>query len=146
MTRSKTKSKKTVEETTTTITLLKAATASKLNPQSDGGLDYEIGLVEDQLAIRICKNSSGGFFSDEWLLLEDIKTCLGALLTSKNDFKSAALKSIFIKGSSANNAGFLCACLRAEGLLVASDKNVFLHKVTGKFDTWVKSLEALRPK
>lgn len=128
------------------VTVLKSATAAKLNPNSEDGLEYEIGLLEKNLCIRVSKNLSGGFYSNEWILLDDIETCLGDLLTSKCDFKSATLKSVFTKGNSSNNAGFLCACLRAEGLLSPSSKNVFLHQVTGDFTKWRKALGKLKPK
>ena len=142
-----TSSKKKAE--TTVVTILKSATAPKLNRHADGELSYDIALVDEKLCIRVSANSSGGFFSNEFILLDDIETCLAATLTAKVDFKSAMLKSVFTQGNSSNNAGFLCACLRAEGLLVASDKSIFLHQLVGDFDVWRKTLckeKKARPK
>jgi hypothetical protein len=125
---------------TAVVTMLKSATAQKLNRHADGELGYDIALVDEKLCIRVSTNSSGGFFSNEFILLDDIETCLAATLTAKVDFKSAMLKSVFTQGNSSNNAGFLCACLRAEGLLTASDKSIFLHKFVGDFTKWRKVL------
>lgn len=143
MTRSKTE-KTTVEPSATVeindITIIKSATAPKLNPHANGELEYDIALLDDKLVIRVSANSSGGFFSNEYILLDDIETCLAATEAAKVDFKSAMLKSVFTQGNSSNNAGFLCACLRAEGLLDASDKNIFLHQLVGDFNVWRKTL------
>ena len=125
---------------TTVVTILKSATAPKLNRHADGELSYDLALVDEKLVIRVSANSSGGFFSNEFILLDDIETCLVATLTAKVDFKSAMLKSVFTQGNSSNNAGFLCACLRAEGLLAASDKSIFLHQFVGDFTLWRKAL------
>lgn len=139
MTRSNTKTETTTVETTV-VTILKSATAPKLNRHADGELSYDIALVDEKLCIRVSANSSGGFFSNEFILLDDIETCLAATLTAKVDFKSAMLKSVFTQGNSSNNAGFLCACLRAEGLLAASEKSIFLHQFVGDFAVWRKTL------
>lgn len=140
------KSKKaTLEKETLPITIIKQATAPKLTPKSDSSLGYEIGKLEKAWMIRITSNSSGGFFSDEWISFDAIEKALGKLTTSKTDFKSAVLRSVFVEGHSANNTGFLCACLRAEGLLSASKKNVYLHQLTGTFAKWKKALEASVP-
>ena len=136
-----TSSKKKAE--TTVVTILKSATAPKLNRHADGELSYDIALVNDTLCIRVSANSSGGFFSNEFILIDDIETCLAATLTTKVDFKSATLKSVFTQGNSSNNAGFLCACLRAEGLLAASEKSIFLHQLVGDFAKWRKTLSKL---
>lgn len=140
MTRSKTKTT-TVE--TNVVTLLKSVTAAKLNPHADGELEYEIALLDEKLVIRVSANSSGGFFSNEFILLDDIEQCLSATVTAKVDFKSSMLKSVFNQGNSSNNAGFLCACLRVEGLLAASDKSIFLHQFVGDFAKWKKELTKL---
>lgn len=137
--------KTTLEKETLPITIIKQATAPKLTPKSDGGLGYEIGKLEKAWMIRVTSNSSGGFFSDEWVGFDAIEKALGKLTTSKTDFKSAVLRSVFVEGHSANNAGFLCACLRAEGLLCTSKKNVYLHQVTDTFAKWKKTLEASAP-
>lgn len=142
MTRSKTKTETTTVKTNV-VTILKSATAAKLNPHANGELSYDIALLEEKLAIRVSANSSGGFYSNEYILLDDIEACLAATVTAKVDFKSAMLKSVFTQGNSSNNAGFLCACLRAEGLLAASDKSIFLHQFVGDFAKWKKELAKL---
>jgi hypothetical protein len=139
MARSNKKTEATTVETKV-VTILKSTTAPKLNPHANGELEYDIALLDEKLAIRVSANLSGGFFSNEWILLDSIETCLAATEAAEVDFKSTMLKSVFTQGNSSNNAGFLCACLRAEGLLVASDKNIFFHLLVGDFDVWRKTL------
>lgn len=128
------------------INILKTATAKKLNPNVNGDLEYQIALLNGVLHLRVSANSSGGFFSKEWISLEKIEQCFDASFTSETDFKSTLLKHVFEKGKSSNNAGFLCACLRAEQLLSPSSKNIFLHRFTGDFEQWRKTLNKLTKK
>jgi hypothetical protein len=125
------------------ISILKTATAKKLNPKLDGELEYQIALIDGALNLRISNNSSGGYFSKEWISLEKIESYFDKNVKVDVDFKSNVLKPLFEQGLSANNAGFLCACLRAEQLLSMSEKNVFLHHFTGDFTAWIKTLNSL---
>lgn len=128
------------------ITILKTATAEKLNPNLDSDLEYQIALIDGVLHLRISANSSGGFFSKEWISLEKMEKCFDAEITTDIDFKSNVLKPLFEQGRSSNNAGFLCACLRAEKLLSPSSKNTFLHRFTGDFNQWKTTLNLLSKK
>lgn len=128
------------------ITVLKTATAKKLNPNLDSDLEYQIALIEGVLHLRISANSSGGYFSKEWISLEKMEKCFDADITTDIDFKSTVLKPLFEQGKSANNTGFLSACLRAEKLLSPSSKSLFLHRFTGDFNQWKKTLNLLNKK
>ena len=125
--------KKTTKSKKDAISILKTATAKKLNPKLDDELEYQIALIDDVLNLRISSNPSGGFFSKEWLSLSTIEQYFNEHVKVDADFKSNVLKPLFEQGLSTNNAGFLCACLRAEELLSVSEKNVFLHQFTGDF-------------
>ena len=69
-------------------------------------------LSEDDKAIRIYSNSGGGFHSNEWILLDDIK----ALCSDDHPLTSNALISLF-KGKSVNTPSFIIAALLNEGIL-----------------------------
>jgi hypothetical protein len=139
----KPKQKPETKPDTPTLSILKTATAKKLNPKLDGELEYQIALIDGALNLRISNNSSGGYFSKEWISLEKIESYFDENVKVDVDFKSNVLKPLFEQGLSANNAGFLCACLRAEQLLSMSEKNVFLHRFTGDFTAWIKTLNSL---
>lgn len=125
--------------------ILKSNPAKKLSPRFPGSITYEIGKhVDNQtLAIRIAHNDSGGLFSKEWIALTDIAELL-ARAESDKPIKSAAFKSLF-KAGSANNAGFLCAALRAEGVLLQAPKAIFFHVPGHPVKDWLESLDALEP-
>lgn len=110
------------------IETLRQATASKLNPDS-GTLNYEVGLHTETTEpyLRIITNSSGGHFSNEWLPITAISTCFGDNVQHETAFSSRVLRGVFQFGKSINNASFLAAVLRQEGLLVAHEKNKFQH-------------------
>ncbi len=136
----------TVSTPSEAITILKTATAKKLNPNLDGDLEYQVALVDGALHLRISVNSSGGYFSKEFISIEKLEQCFDSNLTADTDFKSSLLKSVFVQGKSSNNPGFLCACLRAEQLLSPSSKNIFMHRFTGDFEQWRKTLNKLTKK
>lgn len=139
----KTKQKPETKPDTPTLSILKTAIAKKLNPKLDGELEYQIALIDEGLKLRISNNSSGGYFSKEWISLDTIESYFDENVKVDVDFKSNLLRPLFEQGLSANNAGFLCACLRAEKLLSISAKNVFLHQFTGDFTAWNKTLNSL---
>jgi len=67
---------------------------------------------KDNIYIRISNNSGGGFFSNEWILLDNITE----LISIASDITSHALFSLF-KGKSVNTPSFLLAALLQEGIL-----------------------------
>ena len=55
----------------TPMKVLKTATCPTLSGKSR--LTYQIGINPDSIVhLRISKNDGGGFFSDEWIALDDI--------------------------------------------------------------------------
>jgi len=87
---------------------LKSATCSTLSGKST--LTYQIGLSPESIVhLRISKNSGGGFFSDEWIALDDI------LDTPKKRPESSPVLSHFLtpllKGKSVNTSAFILAVM-----------------------------------
>ncbi|MER0369792.1 hypothetical protein ABRZ72_20255 [Vibrio vulnificus] len=108
--------------------------AKKLSPKTTNHVFYEIVLhdEENELYIRMTGNEGGGLFSRENIRLTDLMNVLCAQDTKP--FKSTVVKSLF-KSGSANNSGFLMACCRGLGLIIQSEKSVFLHVLAPDYVT-----------
>lgn len=106
-------------------------TAEKLSTRSEGLIFYAIGRHEEsgELFLKITGNQGGGLHSKEWIELSAIDDVLRSLPADK-PFKSSVMKRLF-KGGSANNAGFLSAILRSDGLklIQKADSNPMLHEL-----------------
>jgi len=106
-------------------------TAEKLSARSEGLIFYAIGRHEEsgELFLKITGNQGGGLHSKEWIALSAIDDVLLSLPADK-PFKSSVMKRLF-KGGSANNAGFLSAILRSDGLKLTqkADGNPMLHEL-----------------
>ncbi|HBC3873824.1 hypothetical protein R7040_19695 [Vibrio sp. 1069] len=100
--------------------------AKKLSPKTENHVFYEIALhdEENELYIRMTGNQGSGLHSKEMIPLKDITAVLD--VQGDKPFKSSVLKCVF-SGQSANNAGFMAACCRGLGLIIQSEKSVFLH-------------------
>jgi hypothetical protein len=103
-------------------------------------LTYDIGKEpEGGIHLRISKNSGGGFFSTEWVALQDIQDAL-AKNTKGKGITSMLLSPLF-RGKSANTPGFLLAVLVHERILRPMpgklrrhefvDTSAFTEKVAG---------------
>ena len=89
--------------------VLKTATCKTLSGKST--LTYQIGCDPDSVVhLRITKNDGGGFFSDEWIVYENIQAALKKRLKGQT-ITSFLLAQVF-KGKSANNSSFLLATLK----------------------------------
>ena len=124
----------------TTALRLKINEATKVGQFSTGHITYEVFADEsrDNIWIRIVKNDSSGWFSRELLAIEKIEGCVegikeGEAMLSKRF--AAAFKS-----RSANNAGFLAAALRAEGLLLPAPEQTSRHILGEDWEAWKTSL------
>jgi len=132
----------------------KSLSANKLSSRSKGLLSYQLGFISeiDQLFIRIQANETGGYFSKEWVPVDEIEACLLAYASdtpsSNVDVKSNLLDPSFsavtlkpcFKSKSQNNAGFLAAVLKAEGFISqVVDKANLLIFDKGLFDAWIVS-------
>jgi hypothetical protein len=116
--------------------VIKAGACVTLSQKSR--LSYQIATDEDSgLHVRITKNTGGGFFSNEWISMDDVRAVLeeqpeGTRVTS------LMLQSLF-KGKSVNTPAFLLAALAHEKLLypmngkkrglVVVDSDEFTEKV-----------------
>jgi hypothetical protein len=119
--------------TPTDMVIVKVATCNKLSQRATGELSYHIGKVESDhsVHIQIKANSSGGYFSKEWVPLTAIESCLTLDMKSGTPFTTATLKESFISKSQ-NNAGFLGAVLVAEGIMVPVPDKAFGYSMESK--------------
>ncbi|KFK52730.1 hypothetical protein [Vibrio vulnificus] len=108
--------------------------AKKLSPKTENHVFYEIAIhdEENELYIRMSGNQGGGLHSKEWIPLKDITAVLD--VQGDKPFKSSVMKCVF-SGQSANNAGFMAACCRGLGLIIQSEKSVFLHVLAPDYVT-----------
>jgi len=126
------------------IQILVRYTASKLSPRSEGLIFYAIGRheISGELFLKITGNQGGGLHSKEWIELSAVDEILQSLPADK-PFKSSVMKKLF-KSGSANNAGFLCAILRSEGLklLKKADGNPLLHELVADYSQRLLALSS----
>ncbi|ELB2136848.1 hypothetical protein [Vibrio parahaemolyticus] len=106
--------------------IVREGKAKKLSPKTENHVFYDIAIhdEENELYIRMSGNEGGGLHSKEWIPLKDIIAILD--VQGDKPFKSSVMKCVF-SGQSANNAGFMCGVCRGLGLIIQSEKSVFLH-------------------
>jgi len=122
--------------------LLKSAKAMKLGKHAEGGIRYQI-LTDSQRqdpSFKIVGNEGGGYFSKEVVALGNVEACLAAH-PQDQPFPSKLLQMAFT-GRSSNNAGFLAAILRAEGLLALAPDTEGRHVMSGDWTAWKASVLA----
>jgi hypothetical protein len=122
--------------------LLKDGTAPKLGARAEGSINYNV-LVDNErqlLFIAITGNKGGGYFSKEHVDVSKIEACLDTTASAK-PFPSKTFKEAFV-GRSSNNAGFLVAVLRHEGLLAAAPEAETQHVQSGDWPAWKKAMLA----
>ncbi|EJG1819705.1 hypothetical protein BS056_RS22330 [Vibrio parahaemolyticus] len=113
--------------------IVREGKARKLSPKTENHLFYEIAIHqgEKELYIRISGNQGGGLYCRNWIPLKDIIAVLD--VQGDKPFKSSVMKCVF-SGQSANNAGFMAACCRGLGLIIQSEKSVFLHVLATDYE------------
>lgn len=123
-----------------TFWLLKEGMAAKLGARAEGAIHYKVLADADRqhLYVAITANESGGYFSRERVPVDQIEECLKATTPSK-PFPSKTFKDAFV-GKSSNNAGFLTAILRSEGLLGAAPEAETQHVIVSSLDAWKSKL------
>lgn len=121
---------------------LKCAFAPKLGKHADGIISYKVAcnIRRTALFLAITDNSSGGYFSREYVSAARIEELLVNL--DQSGFPSKVLKAAFT-GRSSNNAGFLAAILQAEGLLSRAVDSETKHLCTKDWTKWKASALAL---
>jgi hypothetical protein len=97
------------------MTVVRTATCETLTRKSK--LTYYVGTLPDgEVYLRIHKNSGKGFFSNEWVSLQDIQKTIGEIPAGK-PVTAIVLGDLF-EGRSVNTPGFLLAVLVQEKLLI----------------------------
>jgi hypothetical protein len=122
--------------------LLKTAKAPKLGKHAEGGIAYQIATGSDRQEpmIQIAGNDGGGYFSKEAICFSRVVACL-VQHPQGEPFPSKLFQGAFA-GRSSNNAGFLAAILRAEGLLAAATETEGRHLISGDWMAWKAALLA----
>jgi len=130
------------ESSATSYWLLKDGKCPKLSKYSEGGIKYQLLASDDRVSlhIRITANEGGGYYSKEVINFDQVEECLNNCDPEK-PFPSKALKEAFV-GRSSNNAGFLAAILREEGLLDAAKEPESQHMLSADIPAWKKSMLA----
>ena len=132
--------------------ILKTATCKTLSAKST--LTYQLGTEDDVIHIRISKNTGGGFFSDEWISMDDIKAVLDEH-PEGTPVTSFMLQPIF-KGRSVNTPAFLLSTLVHEKLLrpikgkkrshePAENFTAMVEKMTSSSNSAKKKVTSKRP-
>ncbi|EKO3947716.1 hypothetical protein Q2Y23_004211 [Vibrio fluvialis] len=113
--------------------IVREGKAKKLSPKTENHVFYEIAIhdEETELYIRMSGSQGGGLHSKEWIPLKDITAVLD--VQGDKPFKSSVMRCVF-SGQSANNAGFMAACCRGLGLIIQSEKSVFLHVLAPDYE------------
>lgn|GEM_PF-1707172 len=125
-----------------TYCLLKSAVCKKLSQKASGGIGYDVladpGMLH--LSIRITDNVGGGYYSREIVPFAKVMACMDNVQKDK-PFPSKIFKGAFT-GRSSNNAGFLAAVLRAEGLLLPAPDTDSQHTAAENWSAWEKTMLA----
>ncbi len=113
---------------TNSTRIIKQSTCKPISPSAKGKLTYNIGHNDQSKAlhIRVIANTGGGFFSNEWIALDDVLSCIEEQPTD-DPFKALIFRQLYVSSRSSNNHGFLAAALRAEGILLPVEKAVYSH-------------------
>lgn len=122
---------------------IKRDTAPKTGLRAEGGITYAVvrDLDGDTLYITLIANTGGGYHSRELVPASRIEACLSGFEAGKV-VPAKALRDAFT-GRSSNNAGFLAACLRHEGLLSAFPDATHQHQLGEDFTGWQLAMLAL---
>ena len=96
------------------VRIIKKGTCPTLSGKST--LTYHWGSSPDNaVLLRVSANTGGGYFSQEWVSLEAIRTALGK---QPENLSAVALFPLF-RGKSVNTPGYLLAVLKHEKLVEA---------------------------
>lgn len=119
---------------------LKLATARKTSQRATGEITYRVLCDEqrEQLFITIISNDGGGYFSKEIIPFDGVERCLAPYADGR-PLPARVLRDAFV-GKSVNNAGFLAAILRAEGLLSGVPDAIHQHQLSGNWIDWKETM------
>lgn len=100
--------------------ILKVATCMNLSVKF--ALTYNLCVDDNKdIFLRITQNEGSGYFSSEWVKLENILSRIDA--AGKKPLTSFLLTDGLLEGRSSNTAGFIWAVLLAEGLVERNLQN-----------------------
>jgi len=130
------------DSTSKPVWLLKSASAPKLGKNTEGRISYQIVTDGDRLEpqFRIVGNDGGGYYSKEMVPFDKVEACFNAH-PDGDPFPSKLLQAAYV-GRSSNNAGFLAAILRAEGLLALAPETEGRHVIVGDWAKWKSAVLA----
>lgn len=119
---------------------LKIASARKTSQRATGEITYRVLCDEqrERLFITIVSNDGGGYFSKEIIPFDGVERCLAPYADGR-PLPAKVLRDAFV-GKSVNNAGFLAAILRAEGLLSGVPDAVHQHQLAGSWTDWKETM------
>lgn len=120
---------------------LKFAQAPKTGKHAAGKITYRV-LTDPQrrqLYLTLIANEGGGWFSTEIVPFARIETIVEALTDPTAPLLSKRFREAFISRST-NNAGFLAAVLRAEGLLIPVPESAHQHVISGDWAHWKRAM------
>lgn len=124
----------------TQFLLIKSQTAPKTGLHAKGGITYAVLKDADDLYLILLANDAGGYFSREAVPFSAIERCLDGVAADK-PVPAKTFKPAF-RSRSANNAGFMAAVLRQEGLLVAAPDAAHQHRLGKDWGAWRKEMLA----
>jgi hypothetical protein len=123
--------RKNLDTVVPSVRVIKTADTPNISGTSE--ICYQLGVYPDEeLAIRILTSEGGGYFSMEWVAINDLLAILENWDANKG-ITSVALAPLF-RGKSVNTPAFLMAALRAEGIiqpLEGKKRNFGLSDISG---------------
>lgn len=116
--------------------LLQTQSAPKASARAAGNIRYAVlrDVAGTEVYFCLLANEGGGYFSQEAVAFSAIEACLSDKPADQS-LPAKTFKSAF-QGRSANNAGFLVAVLRHEGLLQAAPDASHQHVRAGDWAAW----------
>ncbi|KAB7623400.1 hypothetical protein [Alkalilimnicola sp. S0819] len=120
--------------------LLREGTATKLGQRAQGTITYRwlADPEHEQLFVALTGNESGGYFSREIVPFQAVEACF-AHQDEALAFRTRIFRQAFV-GKSTNNAGFLAAILRAEGLLGPAPEAAHEYVRLGNWAAWTAEM------
>jgi hypothetical protein len=117
---------------------LSTQTAPKTSLNAQGGIVY--ALLKDEASTEIfftlLENQGGsGYFGREIIPFANIAACLTEA-DLKQTIPAKRFKAAFQKSKSANDSGFLVACLRHQGLLKPAPESFQQHVIGDDWEAW----------
>jgi hypothetical protein len=109
-------------------TTIKQGQCPLISVKSNGQIQYRITTdATHQRYVQLLAATSGGFLSPDKIADQNITKVLRSISDDAH-FSSTLFNPLF-KGKSANNAGFLAAVLRAEGVITQSKNHTYKHRI-----------------